>query len=594
MSKSTLSEEVVIKGVPISRGVAMGPPFYFVVSEDSIPEFEISPDDIEQEISRYQKAVERSHEDILNLQKKLQSECIQEGAEILDAQLQIMRDPLLTVAVETEIRHTKKNAEFVFHALIKEYQKRFQSIKDSFFRERFKDIQDICQRVTAHLLQSIRFSLADIPSGSIVIADELAASEAAEARKSNIAAFITKNGGATSHAAIVAKAKGIPFISSAQISDLSIQEISQVIVDGRTGEVFLNPSKKTINQYKKAQVEMTAHLDKMQQSSSEQPETIDGYSINLSANLEVVNDLDVVRSHGGHGIGLFRSEYIFLSGNDFPSEEAQYKIYKRIVKKIDGLPIVIRTFDVGGDKQFNQSSLSKQGNPFLGCRALRYFLNEKNILKNQLSAILRAAVYGEVSILFPMVSALSELVEAKALLEEVKEDLKKRGERYVESIRIGCMIEVPSAAVIADLLARECDFLSIGTNDLVQYSLAVDRGDNTLQKYYSPTHPAVIRLIKMVAAVGNHYGIRISVCGEVASDPRFTPLFLGLGIHELSLSSRFIPTIKNTVRNTSIVEASRLAEEVLNLTCSEDIMELLTKQYRENFPDDCLFNVSST
>lgn len=588
---SRVAKEIIIKGVPVSRGVAVGKPFFFTLSEDDAPEFVVSHDDIDHEISRYQRAVESSREDILRLQKKLKDERIEEGAEILDAHLQIMQDPLLTVAVETEIRHTRKNAEFVFESLIKKYQKRFQSIKDSFFRERFKDIQDISRRVSEYLRQSVRVSLADIPPGSVVIAEDLSASDAAEARGHDIAAFITRSGGSTSHAAIVAKAKGIPFVSNADINPSCFeQDDSLIIIDGRTGEIIINPSEETKRKYQDIRDEVDLHFENMQKAKTLDSETYDGYHIRLSANLEMVNDLDLIRSHGSQGIGLFRSEYIFLSSEEFPPEDVQYEIYKRIVQKIDGMPIVIRTFDVGGDKQLKNQSIPDKGNPFLGCRALRFLLKERSVFKSQLRAILRAAVEGEVSILFPMVSALSELMQAKELLAEAEGELETRGVDYAKKIRIGCMIEVPSAAVISDLLARECDFLSIGTNDLVQYSLAVDRGNHALQKYYSPTHPSVIRLIKMVVAEANHHGIPVSVCGEIASDPRFTPLLLGLGVHELSLASRLIPTIKNAVRNTSIVAASRLAEQVLTLRTAEEIMELLTDEYRNNVPEDCFFN----
>ncbi|MEC7840035.1 MAG: phosphoenolpyruvate--protein phosphotransferase [Chlamydiota bacterium] len=583
--------EIVLKGVPISRGIAIGKAFIFALSNDDAPEFNIAADDIDHEISRYQKAVENSKKDVLRLQAKLKEECIEEGAEILDAQIQIMQDPLLTVSVETEIRRTRKNAEFVFDSLIKKYQKRFQSIKDAFFRERFKDIQDISRRVAAYLKESIRVSLVDIPPGSVVIAEDLTASEAAEANSRDVCGFITQNGGATSHAAIVAKAKGIPYVSCQGIAEIELEENNiNIIVDGRKGEIIINPTAETLSTYETIRNDVNHHLTKLQKVESLASETYDGYTIKLSANLEMVNEIDLIRANGSHGVGLFRSEYIFLASEEFPPEDIQFEIYKRVVEKLDNLPIVIRTFDVGGDKLLKNQPIPEKGNPFLGCRALRFLLNEREIFKSQLKAILRAGVYGDVSILFPMVSALNELIEAKALLEEAKEDLRMRSEEFVENVKVGCMIEVPSAAVISDLLASECDFLSIGTNDLVQYSLAVDRGNHNLQKYYSPTHPSVLRLIKMVVSEANIHGIPVSVCGEIASDPRFTPLLLGLGVHELSLATRFLPTIKNAVRNTSIVAATQLAEKVLTLSSAEEIMNLLTEEYQNNVPEDCFYN----
>lgn len=585
-----VKNDIVYKGVPISRGIAIGKPFFFTMSDEETPEFVISIDDIDHEILRYHQALEKSQQDVLHLQTKLKEEQIEEGAEILDAHLQIMKDPLLTLSVEREIRRTQKNAESVFAALIKKYQKRFQSIKDPFFRERFKDIQDISRRVGGYLRESVRVTLADIPPGSIVIADELTASDAAEAKGSEIFGFITRRGGATSHAAIVAKAKGIPYVSNAHIEKIdSIHET--IIVDGRSGEIIINPSPETLKRYEALRDTVQTHLRMLEDTKSLAVETFDGYRVKLSANLEMVNELDRIRSHGGHGVGLFRSEYIFLNSGEFPAEDVQFEIYKRIVEKLDGLPIVIRTFDIGGDKQLRGHDISNNVNPFLGFRALRFLLQERDIFKVQLRAILRAAIYGEVSVMFPMVTSLCELLEAKNILEEAKTELDNEGVPRADTLRVGCMIEVPSAAIISDLLAQECDFLSIGTNDLVQYSLAVDRGNQALQKYYSPTHPSVIRLIKMVVTEANHQGISVSVCGEIASDPRFTPLLLGLGVQELSLSSRYIPTIKNAIRNTCIVAATHLAERVLSLRTSEEIMDLLTEEYRNNVPEDCFFNL---
>ena len=587
----TVEQEIKLKGIPISRGIGIGSAFFFTFADDEAPDFKISMQDIDLEVSRYQLAIEKSRQEILQLQLKLKDEYIEEGVDILDTHLQIMKDPLLTTAVENEIRQTRKNALFVFQVLIKKYQKRFQSIKDPFFRERFKDIQDISRRVAGYLRESVRVGLAEIPYGSVVIAKELSASEVAEANSENIYAFITENGGVASHAAIVAKAKGIPYVSNADIGLIfEKMEDNPLIVDGRTGDIIINPTAKTLDFYKNVYKQVKGHLSKLQKESSLSTETFDGYKVKLSANLEMVNEIDHIRAQGNYGIGLFRSEYIFLSGEDFPSEEVQFEIYKKLVEKLSGLPIVIRTFDIGGDKQLKNHSSSAKGNSFLGCRALRYFLNEKEIFKSQLRAILRAANYGDVSILFPMVSTLSELLEAKELLEEATQELLKSGHEKVCKLKVGCMIEVPSAAIISDLIANECDFLSIGTNDLVQYSLAVDRGNQSLQKYYSPTHPGVIRLIKMVVSEANNHEVPVSVCGEIASDPRFIPLLLGLGVNEFSLASRHIPVIKNAIRNTSIVAATKLAEKVLTLSSSEEIMKLLTDEYRNNVPEDCFYN----
>lgn len=583
-------EEILLTGTPICRGIAIGKPFYFTFVEDAVPEFSIPANDIESEIERYRRAVARGKEDIKLLQKQLERERIMEGASILDAHLQMMQDPLLTTNIESEIRLSRKNAEFVFQNIIKQYQKKFNAIADPFFRERFKDIQDISRRVMGYLRESVRVSLADIPQDSIIFATDLLASDTAEANSSQIVAFVTEAGGATSHAAIVAKAKGIPYVSSVNFGWIDAARDGQVIVDGRTGEIILNPSEETLTKYQNLRTQLHFHFQKLREVGGLEAETYDGYKVQLSANIEMFVELDMLHQFGGNGVGLFRSEYVFLSRETFPSEEEQFEIYRRFVERMNGLPIVIRAFDLGGDKYLLNQPASDEGNPFLGCRAIRFLLREKDIFKTQLRAILRASAFGNVSLMFPMVSSLTELLEAKSIVKEVQRELARAGEKMASNIPIGCMIEVPSAAIIADLLAKECDFLSIGTNDLVQYSLAVDRSNHALSNLYNPTHPGVIRLIKMIVSEANHQGIPVAICGEVAADPRFTPLLLGLGVHELSVASRYIPIVKNAIRSTSIVAASKLAERALTLSSATEIEHLLTAEYRKNVPEDCFYN----
>lgn len=582
--------EIHLRGDPICLGISIGKPFFLTFVEDALPEFSISPEDLEGEILRYRNALAKGREDIKRLQKQLEQERILEGAAILDAQLQMMKDPLMTTRVETEIRHTMKNAETIFHKIIKQFQKKFNSLSDPFFRERFKDIQDISQRVIGYLLESVRISLADIPADSIVFARELKPSDIAEANTLRVSAFVCEGGSATSHAAIVAKAKGIPFVTNVAFEKIESFKDCTVIVDARTGEIIINPLPETLARYREYQAQLNKHMAKLGGECLLESETFDGYAIRLSANIEMANELELLHQYGGSGVGLFRSENLCLSSDKLPSEEEQYEIYKRLVDKLDGLPIVIRTFDIGGDKFFSQEQLIPETNPFLGCRAIRFLLKEREIFKTQLRAILRISLIGDVSIMFPMISSLSELLEAKQLVKEAQNELEKGGLKLPKKVRIGCMIEVPSAAIISDILAKECDFLSIGTNDLVQYSLAVDRGNHAMRGFYTPTHPSVIRLIKLIVSEANHNGIPVTVCGEVAADPRFTPLLLGLGVHELSVASRFLPIVKNAIRNTSIVSASQMAEKALSLSTAQEIQELLHQEYKKNFPEDFFYN----
>lgn len=587
MSRS--SPEIRLQGTPICRGVSIGKPVVFLPADDAIPEFVVEKDNVETEVNRYRKALLQCRQELESLQKEFEKDQIHEGASIIGAQLQMTFDPMLTTHIEVGISNTNKNAEFVFKAFIDDYESKFKKIEDPFFQDRFRDIQDIYRRIMGYLRSKQRLSLANIPPDSVIFAHALTAADTAEANSGCASALVTELGGPASHAAIVAKAKGTPYVSSITFQDIDPTEHNLVIVDGRTGDVILSPSKDTLKKYQLVRSKLLTQLENLHDVKNLAPETYDGYSVRLSANIEMASELDLLHQHGGSGVGLFRSEYIFRDDERFPSEEEQFEIYRELVEKMRGLPIVIRTFDVGGDKRSPLQKDVYEENPFLGCRAIRFLLKEREIFKTQLRAVLRASAFGDVSVMFPMVSTLSELIEAKSIIQEVRTELEK--EKFkCGRIRIGCMIEVPSAAIIADLLAKECDFLSIGTNDLVQYALAVDRSNHQMSTLYTPTHPSVLRLIKIIVQEATHQGIPVAICGEVAADPRFTPLLLGLGIHELSVSARYLPTLKQAIRNTSIVEASRLAEQALSLSTAGEIQELLTNEYKKNAPDDCLYN----
>lgn len=582
------TQEIILKGTPICRGVAIGRPFFVTTIAETPAESRLNNDHIDAEISRYHIARARSKAEITDLQRRLELAQMQEGIAILESQQLLIEDSLFTKEIENGIRENQSNTESVLQNIMGQYQQKFQSLSDPYFRERFKDVQDIAKRILRHLGNSIKNSWTELPPDTIIFAHELTTSDAVEAHVARAGGFVTQFEGVTSHAAIVARARGTPYVSNIDISRIDNQH-ALVIVDGRTGEIILSPSPQTLARYQNIRAQLQSHLNKLNHVSFLATETYDGYGIRLSANIEMSNELEMLHQHGGHGVGLFRSEYIFLEKDKFPSEAEQNEIYRDLVLKMHGLPIVIRTFDVGGDKQIPSHLRVVEENPFLGCRAIRFLLKEREIFKTQLRAILRASTYGDVSIMFPMVSTLSELLEAKAIVKECQSELSLRGEHYGK-VRIGCMIEVPSAAIIADLLAKECDYLSIGTNDLVQYALAVDRGNHAMRALYTPTHPSMIRLIKHIVHQANQHNVPVTMCGEVAADPRFVPLLLGLGVHELSVATRYIPAVKNAIRNTSIITANRLAEKVLALSTAAEIQELLAKEYQANVPEDCFYN----
>jgi len=577
--------ETHLAGIPISQGIAIGKPFFFTIAEDEIIEIDISDDAIEFEVVRYQQAVKRCQQDVKRLQEQLEIENALEAVAILDTHVHIMNDPLITDNVVGQIRKRKKNADFVFKQLAQEYQTKFKSMPDTFFKERAMDLQDITRRIVSYLCEERHICLVDIPENTIVFARELAASDVAEVKAGSVCAFVTESGGTTSHAAIVAKAKGIPYIGNVDFSLFDQIDVEMAIVDGHRGDIYLNPDQTTLEKYRKTQEQEEEYFKELEKTSSLKCQTRDGHSMNLSANIEMVNEISMVHRYGGHGVGLFRSEYILLAQQNFPSELEQLAIYQSLVIKMDGKPIVIRTFDVGGDKLTIHQQSVHRGNPYLGCRAIRFLLQEREIFKTQLRAILQASAFGNVRILFPMVSGLSELQEAKALVEECKCELLEAGKDVAKVVPIGCMIEVPSAAIIADHLAAECDFLSIGTNDLVQYALAADRSNQSMSVQYAPTHPAVIRLIQLVVQQANTHSIPVTVCGEVAADPKFTALLMGLGVIELSVTARCIPIIKQAIRSTTIILAKQLSQEILSMNSQEEIEEKLESAYQASIRD---------
>lgn len=587
MTMMEQASELRLKGSPICGGIAIGTPFLFYFSKDEIPEFSIPNSEVENEVQRYREAIEKSREQILQLQKQLESDGAIEGIMILETHLQIMKDDLITIELEQAIRSKKKNAEYLFQLFIRDYEQKLAKLTEEMFREKIRDVQDIATRILRNLINSVRLSLADIQERAIVFAKDLTPSDVAEAKKAHIEAFVTEIGGKTSHASIIARSRGIPYISNINLEQLKLKKDDLIIIDGRTGEVIINPTPSTLEHYQTLQRQLRNYLEMINAAGELATETPDGYKVRLTANIEDLDEISLVHKYRGDGIGLFRSEYICLGQKSFPTEERQFEIYKQFVQAANGLPIVIRTFDIGGDKSGDLLKMDEI-NPFLGCRAIRYMLQNPHIFRTQLRAILRSSIYGQVKLMFPMVSGAFELLEAKEILREEMVKLDLEGIEYDPNIQIGCMIEIPSAAITCDEFAKHCDFLSIGTNDLVQYSLAVDRGNQKMSYLYNPADPSVIRLIKMVVVEANRNGIPVSICGEIAADPAFTALLLGLGVHELSCTARFIPIVKNAIRKTSIIAACSLAEKIMGMHSYKEIQATLSEEYQKLSPQEAL------
>jgi phosphoenolpyruvate-protein phosphotransferase (PTS system enzyme I) len=577
--------EVCLEGNTVSSGIAIGVPFIIDRQNVRITPVPLAADAVVKEIERFESAIEKSRADILRMKEDLSKEGIKDGLSVLDAHLMIIEDPLFTHDVKEQIRHEKKNAAYIFYQAINRFRKKFHALKDPFFQSRFEDVQDISKRVLAYLREIKETSLSEAPENSIVFARSLSPSEAAESRKGASLAFVTQHGGSMSHTAIVAKAKGIPYVAGVNLSKLqTLKKADCVIVDGLSGKIILNPSEKTKERYLALLEKIRAQHMALSLEGKLGAKTKDGTSIRLTANVEIADDFSLLGRFGAEGVGLFRSEYIVLERGYFPSEEEQYEIYKNLLHHAEGFPVVIRAFDIGLDKVVCSLQAGRELNPALGLRAIRFLLHEKELFKTQMRAILRASSLGDVRILFPMISCLNELLDAKKVVAAAREELLLENHKVAEHVKIGCMIEVPSAAMIVDLIAKECDFLSIGTNDLTQYALAVDRCNVSMSTLYTSTHPGVLRLIQMIVRAANEKNIPVSVCGEIASDPRFVPLLLGLGISELSCSCRFLPIIRHVIRHTKKDEAVELVKKLMTCSFAHEIQEALLSEFTKNVP----------
>lgn len=579
--------EIYLEGSALSKGIAIGRPFVLDTLDIEVPEIAIELELVECEVARYREALAFARHDVTKLKMTLEAEGIKEGASVLETHIQLTEDPMLNAEIEDEIGTLCKNAEFVLTKVLRRYAQKFRQLSDPFFQQRFEIVQDICKRVLGHLSRSTRNLLAEIPQDSIVFAQTITPSSAAEASNSQVAAFVTQFGGSMSHMAIVAKAKGIPYVANVDFAKFATYPESKVvIVDGLLGRIILHPSEKTLAQYSLLRSQIKLRYEQLKSFSFTPSKTTDGVRVRLSANVEMSDNFALLQQHGAEGVGLFRSEYLVLGRGKFPSEDEQYEVYRSLVEHMTGLPVVIRAFDLGMDKVISSLPLIKEQNPALGARAIRFLLKEREIFATQIRAVLRASAFGDVRILFPMVSSITELREAKEVVYRAYDELIKEKIPVANTIKLGCMVEVPSAAMIADHLARECDFLSIGTNDLIQYALAIDRTQHAANALCTSTHPGVIRLVKVIVEQAQAERVSVSVCGEIASDPRIVPLLIGLGITELSVASRFLPLIKHVVRNTSKKNAEVIASEVLALKTAQEIQAYLVNYYEKTIPEE--------
>ena len=559
-------KEILFHGIPASPGIAIAPVYlsgpqekHTVVTENT----QIAPESADSEIELFKQSLERTRNEIKDLQSTLRDSLDERDAAIFDAHLLIVDDRMLSTEVVNLIRKKLLPARSAFRQTIERYISAMSSMPDQYLRERAADIQDVANRILANLDGlTDRKNVASFTGPVIVIAKDLTPSDTATLDRSHVTGFAIETGSPTSHTAILARSMKIPAVVGMRRIFERLTNGDKVIIDGYLGMVIIHPEPETIEFYEEKLRRQERLLAELEKENRMLAETTDGYVIQLMANVEGIEGIEEVKKSCSEGIGLFRTEYLFMNKPVLPDEETQFQVYKKLAELMPDQPVIIRTLDVGGDKFDAAISLPKEPNPFLGMRAIRLGLSRPELLKNQLRALLRAGVYGDIKILFPMISSLEELEGLLHLLEQLKDDLRERGIPFKDNIQVGVMIEIPSAVLIADQLAKKADFFSIGSNDLVQYTLAVDRSNEKVAKLYNPMHPAVIELIAMAAKAARDNQIWISCCGELASDPLFTPLLVGLGVQELSMSPGALPAVRRTIRRLSMAEAEALVQDI--------------------------------
>ncbi|MFP4372704.1 MAG: phosphoenolpyruvate--protein phosphotransferase [Spirochaetaceae bacterium] len=561
-----------LHGISASPGIAIGPAYVYLEDNPRVPKYEVALDDLASELERFRTAVRRAREELESLRD--QAAGTGKGEKntcFLDSHLMMLEDPDFHANVEQRLHDEQMNVEWILYRAIQELIDRLGSAEDDYLRERTADIRDVSKRVLNHLMNRERVSLADIDTNVILVAHDLLPSDAVAMNKRAIQGIVTDAGGKTSHSAILARSFEIPAVLGLSTISRQVEYGQTVIVDGNRGRVVVDPDEETYNEYLRVQQEWRRHAIQLMDLNELPAETRDGKLIQLMANIEVPEEVDAVLTHGTDGIGLYRSEFLFLRPRGLPSEEEQYEAYSQVLRAIEGKPVTIRTLDVGGDKVVPELGEFAERNPILGWRAIRFCLARPELFKQQLRALLRASVHGRLRIMFPMISGVEELNQALEVLDEVKAELREKGVPFDECIPVGLMIEVPSAAMTADILARRADFFSIGTNDLIQYTVAVDRGNERIAYLYEPFHPGVLRLLRMVIESAHGSGISVGMCGEMAGDPLATIVLLGLGLDEYSMSASVVPEVKRIIRSTSMVEAQEIVGTVMDMRSYDEV-----------------------
>lgn len=568
------------QGVSASQGLAYGPAFVFFQREFEVPVYRVDPKDFEDEIKRLDAAIAKTRDEILRVRHKVSETLGEQEAQIFDAHLFVLEDKALIDGTIRELNENSHNIDYCFHLISKKYIDAFDKIDDEYIKERAIDLRDVAKRLLGNLLNQNELNILKFNEKKILVTDDLSPSDAAEIDKECILGIVTNKGGRTSHSVIMARSLQVPAVVGLRDITNHLTNDSYVIIDGYEGTVIVDPTPETLQRYEEIKFER-GNVQKIFESVNHLPsKSKDKVRLPLMANIEGLQDVIKAQAVGAEGVGLFRTEALFLRSQNIPTEEEQFEVYKAVVEAMSYQPVTIRTLDLGGDKKLSSHLLPvNEVNPFMGVRAIRLCLDHLDMFKDQLRAILRASAFGNIRMMYPMISGVDELIQANNILDEVRQDLRANKIAFDEEMKVGSMIETPSAALTIDLLADHCSFFSIGTNDLIQYVLAVDRGNERIAHLYQPNHPAVLRIIQKIIDAAHARGVEVGVCGEMAGDPFYAGLLLGMGVDSLSMTPGGIPEIKYLVRNMRVGDAKELANKVVKEADASKILRDLRDFY---------------
>jgi phosphotransferase system enzyme I (PtsI) len=585
MSEGESKPEQRFQGIPVSPGIVRGKAWIHNLEEDAAPHYHIRQDEVPAELNRFENALLQTRLQIQEMQSRISDSVGGADAGIFDAHLLVVEDRTVIDEVVRIIKRDRLNVESVFAAVTGRFAKTLSEIDDPYLRERAVDIHDVCRRVLRNLLGKQSRVLGGTGESQVVISHNLTPSDTVQMNRQSVLGFATDIGSKTSHTAIMARSLSIPAVVALHDASESIMHGDPVLLDGYNGLLIVNPSDETIADYevlRKRKDVLERRLDALRGTECC---TTDGRKLVLSANIELPEDVPMVIHSGAEGVGLFRTEFFYINRQELPGEELQYQAYRSVVERLAPNSVIIRTLDLGGDKLMSSLDIPTEMNPFLGWRAIRLCLEREDIFKTQLRAILRASAHGNLRIMYPMISGVEEVRSANEVLEECRQELRMEGKPFAEKIEVGAMIEIPSAALTADLIAREVDFFSIGTNDLIQYTIAVDRLNENIAHLYQPTHPAIVRLIRSVVEAGHAHNLWVGVCGEMAGEIALTPLLLGLGVDELSTGCAQVPRVKQAVQSLDLEVCVRLVEEIQSMETPGAVFAACERVARERYPD---------